>query len=131
MNTFNGMNRLLTDDYRDYVVALAGAIAVDYRFQGAYVTVLNEDEKSLIWLKVKAGRAFVTVEVDFGYYLKKRQDSVDMQSLYVRMFSDEDNSLSLRYRMDNGNDPIEFIKWFANEITSFCDMVKVWEECEE
>ena len=95
------------------------------------MTVLNEDEKSLIWLKVKAGRAFVTVEVDFGYYLKKRQDSVDMQSLYVRMFSDEDNSLSLRYRMDNGNDPIEFIKWFANEITSFCDMVKVWEECEE
>ena len=48
MATFNGMNRLLTNDYRDYVVALAGAIAVDYRFQGANVTVFNDDESYVI-----------------------------------------------------------------------------------
>lgn len=122
---------MLTNDYRDYVVALAGAIAVDYRFQRANVTVLNDDESSLIWLKVGAGEAFVIVEVEFGYYLKKRKDSVDMQSLYIRISSDADNGLALRYRMNNGGDPIEFIKWFADRISDFCDMVKDWKESEE
>lgn len=131
MATFNGMKRLLTNDYRDYVVALAGAIAVDYRFQGANVTVFNDDESSLIWLKVRAGEVPVIVEVRFGYYLKKQRDSADMQSLYIRISSDGDTGLALRYRMNNGDDPIEFIKWFADKISTFCDMVKDWKESEE
>lgn len=82
-------------------------------------------------MKVRAGEASVIVEVRFGYYLKKRKDSVDMHSLYIRISSDKDTGLALRYRMNNGDDPIEFIKWFADKISNFCDMVKDWKESEE
>lgn len=125
MNTFNGMNSLLADEYRDYVVALAGAIAVDYRFRESYVAVLTENGGSCICLDGGTKEKPVNVEVDFGYYLKKKDKSLDMQSLYVRIFLGGDNCLSLRYRVENDDDPIKFIEWLSNEITGFCNMLGI------